>query len=228
MSFRNEKILSDEYCHIYNRGNGKNKIFLDKQDYDRFIKILFICNSENKFVFRESIVKTKISAWDFERGNRLVDIGAWVLMPNHFHILLISSSHRQGLWLEDLNPISIFMQKVSTAYAMYFNKKYNRTGSLFEGKFKLKNIHKENYLEYLFSYIHLNPIKLIQKDWKENGIKNKDKAIEYLNKFKYSSYLDYKDYSRTESKILNKEFFPKSFDNINNKELINIFTSYTN
>ena len=226
MSFRNEKILPDEYCHIFNRGNGKSKIFLDKEDYDRFIKILFICNSKNKFVFRESIIKSKINAWDFERGNRLVDIGAWVLMPNHFHILLISSSHRQGLWQKDLNPISIFMQKVSTAYAMYFNKKYNRTGSLFEGKFKLKNIHKENYLEYLFSYIHLNPIKLIQKDWKENGIKNKDKALEYLNKFKYSSYLDYKNPNRTESKILNKEFFPESFDNINNKELINIFTSY--
>lgn len=226
MSLRNEKILPDEYYHIYNRGNGKNKIFLDKEDYDRFMKILFICNSEYNFIFRESIVKRKINAWDFEKGSNLVDIGAWVLMPNHFHIILISSSHRQGLWQKELNPISMFMQKVSTSYVMYFNKKYNRSGSLFEGKFKSKRIDKENYLEYLFSYIHLNPIKLIQKDWKENGIKDIEKSILFLNKFKYSSFLDYKNETRKEGKILNKEFFPKSFKVIQEKGLIEKFISY--
>jgi putative transposase len=226
MSLRNEKLVSDEYYHVYNRGNGKNKIFLDKEDYDRFLKILFICNSKNSFIFRESIVKQKISAWDFERGDNLVDIGLWVLMPNHFHIMLISSSHRQGLWLKGLNPISIFMQKVSTAYVMYFNKKYGRTGSLFEGKFKAKHIDKENYLEYLFSYIHLNPIKLIEKDWKINGLKDIDKVLDFLDKFKYSSYLDYKNGDRKESKIINKEFFPDSFKKIKGNNLIKLFISY--
>lgn len=226
MSLRNEKLLSDEYYHIYNRGNNKSRIFLDKEDYDRFEKILYICNSENNFVFRESIIKSKISAWDFERGNRLVDIGVWVIMPNHFHIMLISSSHRQGLWQKDLNPISIYMQKVSTAYAMYFNKKYSHIGSIFEGKFKSKLISKENYLEYLFSYIHLNPIKLIQKDWKESGIKDMNKAFIYLNNYKYSSYLDYKNEKRKENSIINKEFFPNSFKKILKKGLIEIYNSY--
>ena len=203
MSIRNQNLLPDEYYHIYNRGNGKNKIFLDKEDYDRFVKILYICNSENKFIFRESIVKKKIDAWDFERGNTLLDIVAWVLMPNHFHLLIISSSHRQGLWQDNLNPISIYMQKVSTSYAMYFNKKYNRTGSLFEGKFKSKYINKENYLQYLFAYIHLNPIKLIQSDWKVNGIKDIEKSINYLKTYKYSSFKDYMGKNRKESLISN-------------------------
>ena len=157
MSLRNQSLLPDQYYHIYNRGNGKNKIFLDREDYNRFIKILYICNSENKFIFREFIKKKQIDAFDFERGDPIVSIGAWVLMPNHFHILLIS--HRQGLWQNNSNPITMYMQKVSTSYVMYFNKKYKRTGSLFEGKFKSKNIFEGNYLQYLFSYIHLNPIK---------------------------------------------------------------------
>ena len=125
MSLRNIDFLPNEFYHIYNRGNGKSKIFLDKEDYARFIKILYICNSENKFVFRESIIKKGIDAWDFERGERLIDIGAWVLMPNHFHILMTFTNHRQGLWPEGSNPITQYMQKVSTSYAMYFNKKYN-------------------------------------------------------------------------------------------------------
>ena len=219
MSIRKVVLVQDEYYHIYNRGNGKSKIFLDKQDYNHFIKLLYICNSVNKFAYRDSILKKGIDVWDFERNGILVDIGAWVLMPNHFHILL--TSHRQGLWLEGLNPITLFMQKVSTAYAMYFNKKYKRTGSLFEGKFKSEHADNDRYLKYLFSYIHLNPIKLINKNWKEEGIKNKKEALEFLNRYFYSSYLDYILENRVENKILNIESFPKYFSNKDsfNKEI---------
>lgn len=227
MGLRDKNLLPNEYYHIYNRGNGKNKIFLDNDDYNRFIKILYICNSENRFNFRESIVKQKIDAWDFERGDTLVDIGAWVLMPNHFHLLIISP--RSDLWqrYKEYNAITEFMRKVSTSYVMYFNKKYNRTGSLFEGKFKSRNISEENYLQYLFSYIHLNPIKLIQFNWKENGIKDKEKAISYLKNYKYSSFIDYIIISnRKESKILNKKSFPKSFISIQPKELFDIFEKF--
>ena len=169
MGLRETNLIEKEYYHIYNRGNGKNKIFNSDEDYDRFCKLLFISNSERSFTFRDSIVDQKINAWDFERGEPLVEICAWVLMPNHFHIILIS--HRSDLWEEKFNPITEFMRKLSTAYAMYFNKKHNRTGSLFEGKFKSKHVGEDNYFNYLFSYIHLNPIKLIQSDWQENGIK---------------------------------------------------------
>lgn len=90
MSVRDKKLVTNEYYHIYNRGNGKNKIFLDKDDYDHFIKLLFICNSERSFNFRDSIVDIKIDAFEFERGESLASILAWVIMPNHFHLILIS------------------------------------------------------------------------------------------------------------------------------------------
>lgn len=59
-----------------------------------------------------------------------------------------------------------------TAYTMYFNKKYERTGSLFQGTFKAEHLDRDEYLKYIFTYIHLNPIKLIDPKWRENGIKN--------------------------------------------------------
>jgi len=95
MSLRNTKLVSGEYYHIYNRGNGKSKIFLDEEDYDRFAKLLYVLNSKLSFNFRNSIVRNKINAFDFERGETLVNILCWVLMPNHFHLILISP--RQGL-----------------------------------------------------------------------------------------------------------------------------------
>jgi len=115
------------------------------------------------------------------------------------------------------------MRKVSTAYVMYFNKKYERTGGLFEGRFKSRHIGEENYFNYIFSYVHLNPLKLMQKDWKENGIRNKKEAINYLNKYKYSSYLDFLGEERPQNKILNfkalPEYFPKNKSFI--KEIFN-------
>lgn len=209
MSLRSVNLIEKEFYHIYNRGNGKNKIFLDPEDYDRFSKLLFICNSEKSFKFRDSIVDQKINAWDFDRGELLVEICAWVLMPNHFHIIL--TSHRSDLWKKGYNPITEFIRKLSTAYAMYFNKKYERTGSLFEGKFKSKHVGEDNYFNYLFSYIHLNPIKLIQSDWKDNGIKDKTTALSFIKDFKFSSFQEFYGRDRIEGKIINKEFLPKSF-----------------
>ncbi|HUC88572.1 MAG TPA: transposase [Candidatus Paceibacterota bacterium] len=219
MGLRVENLVCKEYYHLYNRGNGKNDIFLDKEDYDHFIKLLYVCNSKRKLVFRENIVNPKIEAFDFEIGTPIVSILAWVLMPNHFHLFVIS--HRSDLWEEEYNPITEFMRKLSTAYAMYFNKKYSRTGSLFEGKFKSKIVKEENYFNYLFSYIHLNPIKLIQSDWKQKGIKDKNKAKEYLKKYYYSSFYDYFLENRKEIKIINKKFLPEYLKNSHINDLFN-------
>ncbi len=123
-------------------------------------------------------------------------------MPNHFHILIT-----QG----DDGDISKFMQKVATAYVMYYNKKYERSGGLFEGKFKSEHVNDDRYLKYLFSYIHLNPIKLIQKDWKEKGVQNKKEALEYLNQHSHSSYQDFLGEARVQTKILNKNDFQNYF-----------------
>jgi putative transposase len=213
MSIRNIPLVSNEYYHIYNRGNGKNQIFFDDEDYKRFIKLLFVCNSDKKFNFRDDLVDKNIDALDFERGNQLVYVGAWVLMPNHFHLYLSSSS-----LIKDENNITVFMRKLCTAYSKYINKKYNRTGSLFEGRFKSVHVEDEIQAKYLFSYIHLNPIKLIQKNWKEEGIKNRNEVLNFLASYKWGSYLDYLGIKRKENNIINRDNFlnyfstPKSFN----------------
>ena len=108
------------------------------------------------------------------------------------------------------------MRKLLTAYTLYFNGKYKRTGSLFEGKFKSVHIENNNQAKYLFSYIHLNPIKLTQKDWKEKGINDIQKSLNFLNNYKWSSYLDHRDIKRKENKIINLIDFPKYFSNLKN------------
>ena len=105
----------------------------------------------------------------------------------------------------------IDMKKLSTAYAMYFNLKNKRTGSLFEGPFKAQYVDGDQYLEYLYSYIHLNPVKIIEPKWKEQGIKNVKRAKRYVQEYPYSSYADLIGREREESVILNTEAFPRYF-----------------
>ncbi|MFA7000484.1 MAG: hypothetical protein WC241_05270 [Candidatus Paceibacterota bacterium] len=212
MGLRKISFVEGEYYHIYNRGNSKQKIFLDDKDFEHFIKLLYLCNSINKINFREDIVEKKIDAWDFERKERIVSIGSWVLMPNHFHLYVVFPKGLSfGKDQENKNNISTFMSKLCTSYTMYFNKKHNRTGSLFEGKFKSVNVIDDIQAKYLFSYIHLNPIKLIQSDWKEKGIYDSAKAITFLDSYKWSSYLDFLNIKRKENLILNEEDFPDFF-----------------
>lgn len=204
MSIRKTNLVQGEFYHIYNRGNSKQKIFHDKEDYLRFISLLYISNTGENIRFYDLSRNSNFDPYQVERNKLLVNLGAYCLMPNHFH-LLITEIIEGG--------ISKFMQKLGTAYSMYYNKKYERSGGLFEGKFKSQHADSDQHLKYLFSYIHLNPIKLIQKDWKEKGIKNKKEAVEYLNKYFYSSYLDFLEEKRIQNKILNLELFPKYFHN---------------
>lgn len=199
---RKTSFAVGEYYHLYNRGNSKQKIFLDKKDYDHFLKLLYICNSENNFVLRD----IGESLFDFDRNNIFVYIGAYCLMPNHFHIL-VKEKEEGG--------ITKFMQKFSTAYVMYINTKYKRTGSLFEGKFKSQYLNTDKYLKYIFSYIHLNPLKLINKNWRTSIIKDNSKLEKYLSTYKYSSYSEYIGENRIQSKILCKQVFPNYFPNGN-------------
>jgi putative transposase len=201
MSIRATPFVCDEYYHIYNRGVNKMKIFIDYNDYDRFLKLLYSINNTTLTKFSD-IETIPGKAWTFERDETLVDIGAFCLMPNHFHLLLKEKTK---------TGITIFLHRLATSYSTYFNKKYKRNGSVFQGKFKSEHIKNNRYLKYLFSYIHLNPIKLVQRDWKEKGINNLNKTKQYLNKYKYSSYFDYKNGKRNESKILNSLVFPNYF-----------------
>ncbi|KKR70530.1 MAG: hypothetical protein UU13_C0004G0026 [Candidatus Nomurabacteria bacterium GW2011_GWB1_40_7] len=201
MSIRKVSFAPGEYYHLYNRGNSKQKIFNDAEDYWHFITLLYTCNSENNF--RTFLVKrSEGDPYLWERGERIVEIGAYCLMPNHFHLLTTE---------KDKNGISKFMQKLCTAYVMYYNKKYRRTGGLFEGKFKSKYLDTNQYLKYIFSYINLNPTKLFQKNWKDVDIKNKKEVLKYLDNYKYSSYLDYLGAKRKQNSIINSDAYPDYF-----------------
>ena len=197
MSIRKVPLVQDEYYHIYSRGNSKREIFHDRNDYERFKKLLYLANSDKNF--RLETIK---NVYEVERGNRLVSIGAYCQMPNHFHIIIKQNGE---------SGASKFMQKLLTAYTMYYNIRYERTGSLFEGKFKAEHLGNDRYLKYVFSYIHLNPVKLIYPDWKEDGLGDKRRVLNFLNKYAYSSFLDYLGENRPEKAILNRREFPNYF-----------------
>ena len=195
-------FVPGEYYHIYNRGTNKMSIFAGSHDYERFQKLLYIINSKETSKF-SNMEKSSSPIWVKERGETLVDIGAYCLMPNHFHVLIRAKEGKET---------ALFLQRLQLSYSKYFNVKNDRSGSLFQGKSKAEHVTGDNYLKYIFSYIHLNPVKLLQKDWKKTGIKNKKDTVAYLEKFKFSSYADYLTHqSREAHVILNKSVFPDYF-----------------
>src|SRR3989338_5113619 len=111
-------------------------------------------------------------------------------MPNHFHILVHEKIE---------SGISTYMRKLMTGYSMYFNKKYKRTGKLYEGVFKSIHANKDTYLKYLYSYMHLNPAKLIDSKWKEKRNQTVTQLFESVFKYPYSSL---KEYESEKFKIL--------------------------
>src|SRR6185312_7588170 len=165
-----------EIYHVYNRGTDKRKIFLDQKDYERFLALLYLSNGTTAVHISNYQGSTLMELLDLDKGEPLVDIAAYCIMPNHFHLLLHQKVD---------GGISKFMQKLTTGYTMYFNTKYERSGTLFQGKFKSKHAGEDRYLKYLLSYIHLNPQKRVD--------------------YPYSSYKDFVETERPESKILNKE-----------------------
>ncbi|OGM33676.1 hypothetical protein A2962_00040 [Candidatus Woesebacteria bacterium RIFCSPLOWO2_01_FULL_39_61] len=147
--------VSDSYYHIYNRGVAKQKVFRDRQDYKVFLKYL-----------KEALSIPVIKKIDFNLQGRTfkgikrpvknfhhnITLIAYCLMPNHFHLLLKQKSKE---------TIKSFMRSISTRYAAYFNRKYDRIGPLYQGRYKAVLITNDEYLLHLTRYIHLNPAEYI-------------------------------------------------------------------
>lgn len=176
-------FVTNHFYHVYNRGVEKRDIFLDDKDYFRFIHDLYEFNDKDPVLNLNFRFKSNYGAPSsiVKKRKKLVEILCFCLMPNHFHLILKQ--------LID-GGVSLFMQKLA-GYAYYFNLKYKRVGSLFQGKFKAIEIDSENYLLHLSRYQHLNPVELIEPDWKEKGIKNPKKVKKFLESYRWSSYLDY-------------------------------------
>jgi putative transposase len=207
MSLRKQTFAPDEYYHLYNRGTEKRIIFKDTKDYQHFLFLIYICNTTKNIRLRDIHE-------NFDRKETIIDIGAYCLMPNHFHILVREKTD---------GGISKYMLKLMTSYSMYFNKKYERTGKLYEGVFKSTHASKDNYLKYLYSYIHLNPAKLVNKNWKEN--KNTSNLLKYVFDYPYSSLKEYKE---QKFKTINPSEFPVYFkDPIDHKKELFEWLSFT-
>lgn len=206
---RKDPFITGEYYHLYNRGIDKRNIFKLERDYERFMMLLYVCNSTNEHSLRlDDILNKQHKIFEevliLDRGKPLVSIGSWCLMTNHFHLLV-----RQ----EVDGGITKFMRKVGVGYSMFFNIKYKRTGSLFGGLFKARLVgNNDNYLKQLLAYIHLNPLEKNFPDLENKKEEyNQDEMKKFLDSYRYSSYPDYLGIDRREKGILNKQAFPEYF-----------------
>lgn len=190
---RKVQFSPGEYYHIYNRGVDKRIVFKNNRDHDRFMKLLYISNGSNSFDINGSKIT---DVYTFDRGKQLVDICAYSLLTNHFHLLLKELTE---------GGISKFMQKLLTGYSMYFNTKYERSGSLFQGTFRAKHVNTDLYLKHIPTYIHLNHLDIFEPNWKINGVSNELLAEKFLVDYKYSSLIDYLGVQRVENKIITKD-----------------------
>ncbi|KKU75861.1 MAG: Transposase [Candidatus Nomurabacteria bacterium GW2011_GWB1_47_6] len=191
-------FVEGEYYHIYNRGVEKRTIFLNTYDYQRFILLLHVLNTSENLKIRDLLRTHSVDELlRTKNKNPLVAIGAYCLMPNHFHLLLTPVVK---------NGISKFMLKLQTSYAMYFNIKNDRSGALFQGAFKSQHLNTDEYLKYIYSYIHLNPAKLKDKNWIEHGPKNFHSLKEFILSYKHSSI---GEYVKSDFLIVNTLAFPE-------------------
>ena len=179
----------NKYYHIYNRGVDKRIIFMDKWDLDRFYLSMQEFNSvepigsifENRF---NNYKKDKLGN-AIPKSGKLVEIVAYCLNPNHYHLILTPLVE---------NGISEFMRKLSLGYTNYFNQKYERKGSLFGGTFKSIYIDSDSYLRFLSVYINLN----FEVHLKFQNAKDKNGKMKKL--FYKSSWSEY-----TNAKIIKGE-----------------------
>lgn len=187
MPYRKEQLVTGEYYHLVIRGIDEHKLFRDTNDYYRGIFSIYEFNNTKKVEIRERRrSRAKIKSCGLRESadlrNKLVEVLAFCLMPNHFHLLVKQ--------LKDGGVVK-FMTKLGIGYAKYFNTKYKRKGYVFQNRFVSVHIENEKQLIAVLMYIHTNPISLIESGWKENGIKNVKKALNFLENYKWSSHLDY-------------------------------------
>jgi len=172
-----------EYYHLYNRGVDKRVIFGEPNEYWRFKAYLYLLNTVESIRPADILeIYDDDSIFSVERDNPLVAIGAYCLMPNHIHLFVTP--------LVD-GGISKYMHRVQTAYTMFFNEKHERSGALFQGTFKAEHVDRDAYAKYLFSYIHLNPTKLVEPLWKEFGVHDFRKVRQFVREYPHSSLREY-------------------------------------
>lgn len=158
-------LVTDEYYHVFNRGVNKLPIFNNAADYKRFVRSIKYYQVEGPKP-RLSLFTPTITKLDWNK--KIVEIIAYCLMPNHFHLLI--KQVKDG-------GVSEFLGKLSNSYTKYYNIKYRRVGPILQGEFKSVLVESNEQLLHLSRYIHLNPLV--------SGF-TKD-----LNDYRWSSYPEY-------------------------------------
>jgi|SRR3989344_8710840 len=198
-----------ELFHLLNRGVEKRQIFLDNQDRARFVHDLYefndtapAANTQRRAGDLPEMFELRTRTFERER---IVDIHGWCVMGNHYH-LLVSEIADGG--------ITKFIRKLNIGYAMYFNERYKRTGTLFQGRTKKIHITSDAYFLHILHYIHLNPLDFLKgaESWRTLEVRNAKTALSHLEKYRWSSYLDYCGKKNFPS-VVNKELFSDVFKN---------------
>lgn len=153
--------VAQGYYHVYNRGENRADIFLDEQDYGVFLSYLKtyllpkdVEGLQKRIVDPTTSWRDRAQAQRFLRLNNFhetIDLIAYVLMPNHFHILLRQKGERD---------MESFVQSLMTRYTAYGNRRYKRVGPFFQGTYKAVMIESEEQLLWVSRYIHRNPLSL--------------------------------------------------------------------
>ncbi|MEK7495362.1 MAG: transposase [Patescibacteria group bacterium] len=204
--------IENGYYHIYNRGVEKRNIFLDEQDYLVFLSYLKIYLTPNieaiDAINKNNNLDNEDKNIKIHRLNELknysekINLICYVLMPNHFHLEL------QQIGKKDIGN---FMQSLIAKYTVYFNKKYKRVGSLFQGRYKAVLIFGKEYLINLSKYIHLNPLEILAQgqvlesySWNSypayiQNIKIKWLKKDYILPYFHESKISYKDFVESEN-----------------------------
>lgn len=158
------RIGTGDYYHVYNRGFAKRNLFVNQTDWVRMLFAILYYQSPARFDntrrlcadFDPSLgFNTTPEEFSSVIGGRQVELVAFSLMPNHYH-LLIRELIEGGL--------SRYLQRVQVSYTMYWNAKYETSGHVFQGRYNAKHIADNEYLTHLSAYIHRNPREL--KAWK--------------------------------------------------------------
>ena len=196
MGYRREPIEVGEWYHCYNRGIDKRNVFDSEWDCKRFLQTLYLSNGEDTPNRKNFDHYTHEKIFSVDRGEPIVAIGAYCLMPNHFHLLLQEIVE---------GGISRFMHRLGTSYTMYFNEKNQRVGNLFYKPFRSRHVGTDKYFRHIPQYVHLNAAEIFDRQW-QKGSKLTLRVIEdRLKKYPYSSFPDYYGASRVERRILDED-----------------------
>jgi len=142
---RKTSFAEGEFYHVYNRGVDKRDIFSEQYDLSRFLQSMREFNTLEPIgsIYEKTLLKIKFGS----STPKLVDVICYCLNPNHYHFILRQTADK---------GIEKFMHRLATGYTNYFNEKYQRSGALFQGRYKAVHIDSNEYLLHLSAYVNLN------------------------------------------------------------------------